>query len=523
MSEKTDPAGMEAIDASLSGHSGLDEKDMPRDEKTGVSINDGEVERGDITDSPFAEVRAVVPPVDDTELPVSTFRAWFLGIISTIIFAGLLQFFQLHSPPIFLAAYLVIIFTLPVGHFMARILPTKIFSLPFGMSFTLNPGPFNHKEHTITAIMTTLVAAFDNGSLATDVYVAFDKFLNVPVTPGYKFMFLLSTQALSFGFAGMFHRFLVRPAFCIWPGVLPTVSMIYGFHDTNFQNAVAHGWKVHRIKFFWLTLVAAASWQVVPSYLFTSLTTFAWITWIRPDNVVLSQVFGASTGMDLLPMTLDWNQVAGYLSSPLVVPSWAIFNVLGGSVFFLWIVAPALHWSNVWYGRYFAFSSSQTYDNTGMPYNTSRIMNPDYSINDEAYHAYSPVYLSTTSALSYGLGFASITSILVHTFLYHRKTLMQAFKAAFKRQHDDEQEDIHGKLMQHYKAVPEWWYGIVFLGVFGLSMAFIYVEKTGLPWWGLILSIIINLVLLLPIGLMQATCNITINTGVLAALISGSI
>lgn len=32
--------------------------------------------------SPFAAVRAVVPETDDTEMPVNTFRAWFLGIVS---------------------------------------------------------------------------------------------------------------------------------------------------------------------------------------------------------------------------------------------------------------------------------------------------------------------------------------------------------------------------------------------------------------------------------------------------------
>lgn len=32
--------------------------------------------------SPFPAVRAVVPETDDTEIPVNTFRAWFLGIVS---------------------------------------------------------------------------------------------------------------------------------------------------------------------------------------------------------------------------------------------------------------------------------------------------------------------------------------------------------------------------------------------------------------------------------------------------------
>lgn len=51
MSEKTDPTGMEAINESLSGNSGIGEKSSLTDEKTGVSIKDGEVERGSIEDS----------------------------------------------------------------------------------------------------------------------------------------------------------------------------------------------------------------------------------------------------------------------------------------------------------------------------------------------------------------------------------------------------------------------------------------------------------------------------------------
>lgn len=35
--------------------------------------------------SPFPAVRAVVPETDDTEMPVNTFRAWFLGIVSVLI------------------------------------------------------------------------------------------------------------------------------------------------------------------------------------------------------------------------------------------------------------------------------------------------------------------------------------------------------------------------------------------------------------------------------------------------------
>ena len=35
--------------------------------------------------SPFAEVRANVPNSDDPDLPINTFRMWFLGIVFTMV------------------------------------------------------------------------------------------------------------------------------------------------------------------------------------------------------------------------------------------------------------------------------------------------------------------------------------------------------------------------------------------------------------------------------------------------------
>ncbi|OJJ51693.1 hypothetical protein ASPZODRAFT_138766 [Penicilliopsis zonata CBS 506.65] len=494
-------------------------------------LND-EKEEEEQENSPYPEVRASVPTGDEVDLPVNTFRAWVLGIVGTMILTALNQFFQLHSPPIFLSSYLAILITLPCGKLMAATLPTTTWNI-MGWRFTLNPGPFNQKEHSIVAIMASLVTAFDNGSLASDVYVAFDKFLNIPVSVGYRFVFLLTTQALSFGIAGFFHRFLVEPAFCVWPAALPVCSLLHSFHDNFYQGQIANGWKISRMRFFWVVCGFGAAYQFLPGYLFTGLSTFAWVTWIVPNNVAVNQVFGATSGMDLLPLTLDWNQITGYLGSPLLVPTWALVNVFCGSVFFLWVIAPALHWSNVWEGLYFPFSSSDTFDNTGQAYNTTRVMNSDYSLNETAYFDYSPVYLSTTSILSYGLGFASVISVIIHTALYHREVVWNGLRATFGNTSPGEKEDIHSNvllsprapfpLMKNYKPVPLWWYGGIFLAIFGISVAFLYVYDTGLPWYGLILAIVLNVVLVIPTGIMMSTCNVTLSTTVISALIAGYI
>ena len=46
----------------------------------------------------YPDVQASVADTDE-DVPVNTFRAWFLGVVSTIVLTGLNQFFQLHSPP----------------------------------------------------------------------------------------------------------------------------------------------------------------------------------------------------------------------------------------------------------------------------------------------------------------------------------------------------------------------------------------------------------------------------------------
>lgn len=59
-------------------------------------------------------------------------------------------------------------------------------------------------------------------------------------------------------------------------------------------------------------------------------------------------------------------------------------------------------------------STGGSFDNTGAKYNVSRILTADSTFDLESYEAYSPLFLSTTFAVSYGLSFASITATLTH-------------------------------------------------------------------------------------------------------------
>jgi hypothetical protein len=116
-----------------------------------------------------------------------------------------------------------------------------------------------------------------------------------------------------------------------------------------------------------------------------------------------------------------------------------------------------LQYTNVWYSAYLPLVSSHSFDNTGQIYNVSNIINADSTFNLQAYKAYSPLFLSASFAMAYGLSFASITATLTHTYLYYRKQIWTQARRSLS-----EQPDIHARLMSVYKEVPDWWYLTVF-------------------------------------------------------------
>ena len=112
--------------------------------------------------------------------------------------------------------------------------------------------------------------------------------------------------------------------------------------------------------------------------------------------------------------------------------------------------------------------SSDAFDNTGKQYNVSRIINSNSSFNLRAYKAYSPIFLSASFTITYGLAFATITATFTHTFLYYGKYIWTHARCPLSGE-----RDIHARLMSVYNEVPDWWY----LTVFGLRHLFFLFEK----------------------------------------------
>jgi hypothetical protein len=106
----------------------------------------------------------------------------------------------------------------------------------------------------------------------------------------------------------------------------------------------------------------------------------------------------------------------------------------------------------------------------------SKILGAGFTFDEEAYKAYSPMFLAPTFALNYGLSFAALTAVIVHIILFHRKEIWHRFRAA-----QNQEPDIHLILMKKYREVPDWWYAALFLASVALGLAGILGYDSQLP------------------------------------------
>ncbi|KAJ5193556.1 hypothetical protein N7449_009698 [Penicillium cf. viridicatum] len=467
-----------------------------------------------LENSPYPEVRSAVPNIDEGG-SVNTIRAWVIGLIFATIGSSLNMLFSMRQPYIVIPSYIAQVVAYPVGKAWEAWMPNYTFNF-FGYKAELNPGVFTKKEHTIAVIMAN--ATFGGGAAyATDVLLAQRAFYVQNFGWGFEILMCISTQMLGFGMAGFFTRFLVQPSAMIWPSTLINTSLFAALHDrTKPDPKNVAGWRIGKYQMFMYAMLGSFCWYWLPGYIAPFLSVFAWVTWIKPQSVVINQLFGGATGLSLIPMTFDWTQISGFNFSPLIAPWYAISNTMIGMFIWFWIVTPAIQYSNLFYAQHLPISDSNSYDNTGQVYKVANILTPEFTFDNAKYSNYSPLFLSTTFMLSYGLSFASIIAVIVQTGLFHGADIWDRFRHVGK-----EEEDIHGRLMSRYATVPIWWYLGVFLAMTAIGFGVILGYPTHMSWWSFIIALFISAVWFVPIGIVKAATNIDIGLNVITEFIVG--
>ncbi|XP_010939248.1 oligopeptide transporter 3 [Elaeis guineensis] len=451
---------------------------------------------------PVEEVALVVPETDDMSLPVMTFRAWFLGITSCTVLIFLNTFFTYRTQPLTISAILMQISVLPLGRFMASALPNKEVKVFGQWGFNLNPGPFNIKEHVIITVFANCGVSPGGGdAYSIGAITVMKAYYRQSLSFLCGLIIVMTTQLLGYGWAGMMRKFLVDPVEMWWPSTLAQVSLFRALHE---KDSPSKG--PSRMKFFMIFFVGSFLYYALPGYLFPILTFFSWVCWVWPHSITAQQIGSGYHGLGIGAFTLDWAGISAYHGSPLVTPWFSIINTAVGFIMFIYIIVPLCYWKyNTFDARKFPIFSNQLFTSKGLKYDTTKVLTPQYELNEAAYDNYGKLYLSPLFALSIGSGFARFTATLTHVFLFHGSDIWRRSKSAM----NSIKLDVHAKLMKKYKEVPQWWFLILLAGstVLSLLMSFVWKEQVQLPWWGMLFAFGLAWLVTLPIGVIQATTN----------------
>ncbi|XP_020210870.1 oligopeptide transporter 7 [Cajanus cajan] len=464
--------------------------------------------------SPIKQVALTVATSDDPSLPVLTFRMWVLGTLSCVLLSFLNQFFWYRTEPLTITAISAQIAVVPLGQLMAATITKRVFFQGTRCEFTLNPGPFNVKEH----VLITIFANSGAGTVyAIHVVTAVKIFYRKHISFFVSLLVVITTQVLGFGWAGIFRRYLVEPAAMWWPANLVQVSLFRALHEKDERPKGG----LTRSQFFVIAFLCSFAYYVFPGYIFQMLTSLSWICWLFPNNVLAQQLGSGLYGLGIGAVGLDWSTISSYLGSPLASPWFATANVAVGFVFVMYILTPLCYWLNVYDAKTFPIFSDELFTDEGKVYNITAIIDSNFHLDLAAYERQGRLYLSTFFAMTYGVGFAALSATIMHVALFHGREIWEQSKSSFK----EKGMDIHTKLMRRYKQVPEWWFVCILIATIATTVftCQYFNEQLQLPWWGVLLACAIAIFFTLPIGIITAITNQSPGLNIITEYIIGYI
>ncbi|KAH9318578.1 hypothetical protein KI387_020347, partial [Taxus chinensis] len=466
--------------------------------EAGYSAMEGD---GEIVDkSPIEEVQLTVPVTDDPSQPVMTFRTWVLGLLCCVLLAFLNQFFAYREAALSISSVCAQIAVLPMGRFMAAVLPSKKFTFPgTRWSFSLNPAPFNMKEHVL---ITIFASAGSGGVYAVHIFTIVKGFYHRSINPFATWLLVITTQMLGFGWAGIYRKLLVESAYMWWPANLVQVSLFRALHEKEKRPKGG----LSRLQFFMIVLVCSFAYYVIPNIFFPTISTISVLCFIWRKNVTVQQIGSGVNGLGIGSFGLDWNTISAFLGTPLATPWFAIANVMAGFFIIVYILTPLLYWNNVYDAKKFPIIDSSLFTNEGTKYNTSKILSGGFTFDEKAYADYGPIHMTGFFAVTYGVGFAALAATISHVCLFHGKEIWEHSKKTLEKK----SVDVHTRLMnKNYRSVPTYWFLILL--VIMVAFAMVACEGFGkqlqLPWWGVVMACALACTFTLPCGVIQATTN----------------
>jgi OPT family oligopeptide transporter len=274
---------------------------------------------------------SIIPTTDDVQMPSLTWRAVLIGTIWCLFLGICNSILAFRTNAFWIPSFLATLLSYPMGTFFAAIIPAGTLRILW-WDISLNPGPFSIKEHVLITIIANA-----GGSLAygIDNVVAQKSSLfmgNDSITFFESLCWVLTTQLIGFGFAGLARRYLVYPKEMIWPGILSTVALFVGFHSNEIGTSTLNT-GLSRFKFFWIACGLCFLYTWVPQYFFVALQSISSLCLLgfgEKANFFFSSDNGYGIGVGSI--TFDWYYIGG---NSLTTPFWASINFAISNFFWL--------------------------------------------------------------------------------------------------------------------------------------------------------------------------------------------
>ncbi|KAJ2995509.1 hypothetical protein HDV02_000681 [Globomyces sp. JEL0801] len=479
--------------------------------------------------------------------PQFTLRVAIIGTLWVAFLScssGVLSF---RATPVYIPATFATLFAYPMGVFLATILPKKKI-----LSINLNPGPFHFKEHVLIYVMASCATGIPYG-VDNVVAIRFKKFFgDSSVTFWNSLPWVLASQLVGYGIAGLFKRVLVKPKSMLWPKVLSQIAIFQAFNGFQTGADINSSFKLSRFTLFWIGFIFMFLYSFLPSYFASSLYAVSLLCLITKNKTwSLLGSTSPNTGVGLGSLTFAWDLANGFIYTPWHV----IINWVVGIVFFHYIVTPYFAFINPLgapellpkyrYGNIPTYTESQwlnasipkldyvqnintatLFSKHGIPLQVARghLLSADNSLNQTVYDANQPIYLSPMYTMYYLGSFFNITAVLTHFLVWYGSDILSKLKRAiWDSTEPDLDLDIHNELMLAYPEIPESFY-LLFWCVLTL-IAVLVCEWTPfqMPWWLTILAIFIGTLFTIPVGIIQAITGVQPGLNILCQLIPGLI
>ncbi|KAJ7362521.1 peptide transporter MTD1 [Mycena albidolilacea] len=492
------------------------------DDVRAIDLDDNGKERPIVTDVDVAT--RLISLEDDPTLPAFTFRMWFLGLGLSCFGAVLGQIFYFRPQTISVSQLFLQILAYILGVAMQEIIPgpsnTRYgFKTPDNAFWRfMNPGPFTSPQTTSDLkehVAITIFASTAGGSaLAISIFAADDLYYGIQPNAGVGIFTLIGSQLMGYGLGGVMRSFLVYPTYMVFPSLLPTVQLFDALH---------RGKKIFlqkkRVRFFWACFIAIFCWEWFPEFIAPTLTGISIFCLANRKSAWFTRIFGGAAGnegLGVFALCLDWNYVGsgggslGALFTPLSTQLSLYFGTL------ICIIAFCALYAN-------------NYDQLSILDENFRLDKAALDVQGLPWFASSQVLTKIGTNLSIG---ATIT----HVVLWYGRDIIEVIR----RYRAGDNYDPHlakmkesflscslrmiiERCVQVYPEVPMWWYIAIFFGSFGMAMATIYTGGSGMPWWGLIVGLLISAVFLPFVVTVHAITGFTTSMQNLVQIIGASI